>query len=105
MIIPFANDLGELRYEGFLRLVTPHETAHAWLREAALVRGSKSSVRQLEGTEGVPPDGTYRLCQIFANEVDLNRRLLQHRKKLHDLGVNKDDLLKYLNSMCGTNAE
>lgn len=41
-LAPYANQHGELRYDGFLRLTLPKAPANALLKETALTRGPRS---------------------------------------------------------------
>jgi len=102
MLSPHADQLGELRYEDFLRFVLPTHADHAWLRDIALTRCSQGSWRQHDADNShMPPDVAYRFCQLLEREMDMCRRLKFHRKTLRELIVHKDTILKFLDSEQG----
>eukprot|EP00927_Polykrikos_kofoidii_P042493 TRINITY_DN36486_c0_g1_i1.p1 TRINITY_DN36486_c0_g1~~TRINITY_DN36486_c0_g1_i1.p1 ORF type:complete len:849 (-),score=101.77 TRINITY_DN36486_c0_g1_i1:164-2710(-) len=93
MLTPFVSSKAELRYEGFLRLTLPKESVNAWLKEVCLARGSQASH---ERETCMRPEMAHRLCQLFENEMDMNRHLRFHRKRFQELGVFKDMILNLL---------
>eukprot|EP00401_Gymnodinium_catenatum_P038937 CAMPEP_0117467516 /NCGR_PEP_ID=MMETSP0784-20121206/5697_1 /TAXON_ID=39447 /ORGANISM="" /LENGTH=743 /DNA_ID=CAMNT_0005261489 /DNA_START=48 /DNA_END=2276 /DNA_ORIENTATION=+ len=96
-IVPFVNSSGELRYEGFLRMVLPKATSNGHLKEASLMRGSQVPPHN-GGQSGICPETAYRLCQLFENEVSMNRHLKFYRKSLSEQGPSKDTVLKFLDA-------
>eukprot|EP00927_Polykrikos_kofoidii_P065033 TRINITY_DN60831_c0_g1_i1.p1 TRINITY_DN60831_c0_g1~~TRINITY_DN60831_c0_g1_i1.p1 ORF type:complete len:828 (-),score=132.71 TRINITY_DN60831_c0_g1_i1:120-2603(-) len=114
MLAPFVNVKGELRYEGFLRIVLPKDPANTWLKDSCLARKSApSQMLFLRGTSpvknhGLPKEVAFRLCQLFENEVNMHRHLQIYREGLSDSGVKDESVLKFLDSeqgvcagMCG----
>eukprot|EP00929_Paragymnodinium_shiwhaense_P051706 TRINITY_DN25979_c0_g2_i1.p1 TRINITY_DN25979_c0_g2~~TRINITY_DN25979_c0_g2_i1.p1 ORF type:complete len:779 (+),score=132.92 TRINITY_DN25979_c0_g2_i1:128-2464(+) len=97
MMTPYVNVHGELRYEGFLRLVLPKESSNGWLKEMALVRSSQASAFETN-PEKIGAEAAYRICQVIEAEVDMNRHLKFHRGTLRELGVHKDAILRFLDS-------
>lgn len=94
MIKPYMNYHGELRYDGFLRLVLPKDSAHHWLKEVTVMRGAQASWTMGEGK--MSPEIAYRLCQLLDVEVDLHRHLKFHRRTLRDHFVGPRDVLRFL---------
>eukprot|EP00930_Biecheleria_cincta_P020242 TRINITY_DN15266_c0_g1_i1.p1 TRINITY_DN15266_c0_g1~~TRINITY_DN15266_c0_g1_i1.p1 ORF type:complete len:1254 (-),score=117.23 TRINITY_DN15266_c0_g1_i1:37-3798(-) len=83
LLKPFLNAHGELRYDGFLRLVLPRDPAHAWLKEAALLR--RSHPGNTKNTTAVSSDVSYRLCRLIEGERDIRARIEIQRRRLVEL--------------------
>jgi len=102
IIAPFLNAHGQLRYEGFLRLVLPKDATHAWLKELALVRGSNVTLQA--DPDRCPPEVAYRLCQLLETEIDVSRHLKFHRKELQDRYVDFSTIVAFLDRERGDTA-
>merc|ERR1712012_1510010 len=87
-ILPFADVHGELRYEGFLRMVLPSQASDEWLRDAIVRSGRFSSYK-------VPVEVMCRLTHLFDHEIDTTRQLHAHRRNLLELGVGPQTISDY----------
>mmetsp|Transcript_58843 Transcript_58843/g.164335 ORF Transcript_58843/g.164335 Transcript_58843/m.164335 type:complete len:788 (-) Transcript_58843:69-2432(-) len=95
MLVPYANRLGELRYEGFLRMVLPKDPRNAWLQEVLLARGA--NLWSMYGEKGCQSsDVNDCLCRLFENEIDLYKHLRFQRKMLRDLAVDEHNVAPLL---------
>jgi len=95
---------GEIRYEGFLRIVLPKDPANSWLKDAAMMRSSQGAYRPGTMDGRVLPEVAYRLCLLFENEVDICRHLKFHRNYLLDLGIDRLVILRFFDSDPGASS-
>mmetsp|Transcript_146577 Transcript_146577/g.408363 ORF Transcript_146577/g.408363 Transcript_146577/m.408363 type:complete len:644 (-) Transcript_146577:209-2140(-) len=95
---PYANSNGELRYEGFLKMLLPRDDPA--LREVALNRNATGHWTHphdvLNGF--ISAETSYRVCRLFEEEIELARHLHFHRKALREQGVTPRDAFSYLAS-------
>jgi len=94
-ILPFADVHGELRYEGFLRMVLPSQASDEWLRDAIVRRGRFSSYVGELSSYKVPVEVMCRLTNLFDHEIDTTRQLHAHRRNLLELGVGPQTISDY----------
>ncbi|CAE7476687.1 unnamed protein product [Symbiodinium natans] len=89
VLAPVLNPHGELRYNGFLRLVLPRDPANSWLKEATLLR---SGYRGGPSSQIIPTEVSYRFCRLIEGERDLIARLGIQRRRLADLQPHRKSL-------------
>ncbi|CAJ1406768.1 unnamed protein product [Effrenium voratum] len=99
VLSPYLNTHGELRYDGFLRFVLPHDPSYSWLKEAALLR---SGCRAGPGSSSLlPSEVCHRFCRIVEGERDLLARLGVQRRRLAELQPQRRALVAMLSAPGG----
>lgn len=102
ILTPFGNRLGEVRFEGFMRLVLPKDPANAWLKDTALSRGPQPILATAVGDgNNISGEAALGLCELFKAECDLHRHLRYHRDNLRALGVRNDQVMRFMDAEQG----
>lgn len=107
MLEAYVDPVGELRYEGFLRMVLPRDQRNAWLKEALLCREARSSSRWRQEGSTDSSEVSCRLHTLLEIEMRYCRNLMFHRRVLEDLSIDVWYLssLFHLGEAIGSSAE
>ena len=74
-MLPAADILRDLSYEGFLHIVLPSQAKEDWLRDAVLRRSRFIATASVNDSQQLPVEVSVRLSRLFDHELQHHVRL------------------------------